>query len=326
MLARELERVGCVLPRSCGIASCGERFRPSQSRGQTSAARQGRLREGKPTVATPKRHVKHGIPSRPAQTDPAPALRRPGATLAGVDAVALKSVVKRALATRGYEIRRHDPLRYSDMSADDWERWRHVHAYTQTPLERVAALANAVEYVVRRDIPGDFAECGVWRGGSSMAIAFTLLQLGVSDRKIWLYDTFGRMPPPSEDDGGIPAEPLRINNSTNTPGLTLPDVRRAMESTDYPPERIMYVEGLVEETIPSTAPEQLALLRLDTDWYQSTHHELVHLYPRLAPGGVLLVDDYGSFPGARKAVDEYFADGPVLLARLDHTARIAVKC
>jgi hypothetical protein len=212
------------------------------------------------------------------------------------------------------------------MSADDWERWRRVRAHTQTPPERVAALASAVEYVVRRGIPGDFAECGVWRGGSSMAIAFALLQLGVSDRKIWLYDTFGRMPPPTEDDGGIPAEPLRINNSTNTSGLTLPDVRRAMESTGYPPERMTYVEGLVEETIPHTAPEQLALLRLDTDWYQSTHHQLVHLYPRLAPGGVLLVDDYGSFPGARKAVDEYFADSPVLLARLDYTARIAVKC
>ena len=212
------------------------------------------------------------------------------------------------------------------MSADDWERWRRVRAYTQTPPERVAALASAVEYVVRRGIPGDFVECGVWRGGSSMAIALALLQLGVKDRKIWLYDTFGRMPPPTEDDGGIPAEPLQINNSTNTSGLTLPDVRRAMESTGYPPERMTYVEGLVEETIPGTAPEQLALLRLDTDWYQSTQHQLVHLYPRLAPGGVLLVDDYGLFPGARKAVDEYFADGPVLLARLDNTARIAVKC
>jgi O-methyltransferase len=189
----------------------------------------------------------------------------------------------------------------------------------------VAALRDAVEYVVRRSIPGDFVECGVWRGGSSMAIALKLQQLGVADRQLWLYDTFGRMPPPGEHDGGIPPEPLyQLNNFTNTPGLTLADVRRAMESTGYPPERVTYVEGLVEETLPRTVPAQLALLRLDTDWYESTHHELVHL-SRLAPGGVLLVDDYGFFPGARKAVDEFFASAPVLLARLDHAARMAVK-
>jgi O-methyltransferase len=243
-----------------------------------------------------------------------------------VDSFLLKSVVQRALATRGFEIRRRDPLRCIDFSADDWELWRLVHKYTQTSPERVAALGHAVNYVVRRGIPGDFAECGVWRGGSSMAIAIALQQLGVRDRQLWLYDTFGRMPPPSEHDGGIPTERIdQINNSTNTSGLTLPDVRCAMESTGYPTERVTYVEGLVEETLPRMAPAELALVRLDTDWYESTHHELVHLYPRLATGGVLLVDDYGFFPGARKAVDEFFADAPVLLARLDHAARIAVK-
>jgi O-methyltransferase len=243
-----------------------------------------------------------------------------------VDISSLRSVVKRALAARGYEVRRSNPYRYIDLSADDWELWRCVHEYTQTPPERVAALADAVAYVVRREIPGDFAECGVWRGGSSMAIALALQRLGVRDRQLWLYDTFGRMPPPSEHDDGVPAEPVdQLNNSSNTAGLTLPDVRRAMESTGYPRERVTYVEGLVEETLPRAAPVQLALLRLDTDWYVSTHHELVHLYPRLAPGGVLLVDDYGHFTGARKAVDDFFADEPLLLARLDHTARIAVK-
>jgi O-methyltransferase len=258
---------------------------------------------------------------------------RPQTTRAGafpyaprVDTFRIKSAIQRALARRGYEIRRHDPLRYLDMSADDWKLWRRVENYTQTSPERVAALGDAVEYVVRRGMPGDFAECGVWRGGSSMAIALALQRLGVADRQLWLYDTFGEMPAPSEYDGGMPPEPLyQINNSTNTSGLTLPDVRRAMESTGFPLERVTYVAGLVEETLPGTAPEQLALLRLDTDWYESTHHELVHLYPRLVPGGVLLVDDYGFFPGARKAVDEFFADTPVLLARLDHGARIAVK-
>ena len=98
-----------------------------------------------------------------------------------------------------------------------------------------------------------------------------------------------------------------------------------MGSTGYPPEWVAYVEGLVEETITRSAPTRIALLRLDTDWYESTHHELVHLYPQLERGGVLIVDDYGHFAGARKAVDEYFADDPILLSRIDYTGRMAVK-
>ena len=84
---------------------------------------------------------------------------------------------------------------------------------------------------------------------------------------------------------------------------------------------------MVEDTIPAAAPEALALLRLDTDWYESTRHELVHLYPRIATGGVLIIDDYGHWEGARRAVDEYFASAapPVLLHRVDYTARMAVK-
>jgi O-methyltransferase len=95
----------------------------------------------------------------------------------------------------------------------------------------------------------------------------------------------------------------------------------------YPEEQIHFVEGPVEETVPGSAPAELALLRLDTDWYESTKHELEHLYPRLARGGVLILDDYGYWQGARRAVDEYLAglDSPLLLNRIDHTARIALK-
>lgn len=100
-----------------------------------------------------------------------------------------------------------------------------------------------------------------------------------------------------------------------------------MESTGYPPERIHLVPGRVEDTVPAQAPERIALLRLDTDWYASTKHELDHLYPRLSDGGVLIVDDYGHFEGARRAVDDYLAEQaePLLLNRIDYTGRIAVK-
>ena len=104
-------------------------------------------------------------------------------------------------------------------------------------------------------------------------------------------------------------------------------VRELLRSTGYPSERVHVVRGAVEETLPGHAPDRLALLRLDTDWYESTRHELQELYPRLATGGVLIVDDYGHWEGARRAVDEYFAGaGPApLLQRIDYTGRMAVK-
>jgi hypothetical protein len=104
-------------------------------------------------------------------------------------------------------------------------------------------------------------------------------------------------------------------------------VKKTMSNCLYPQEKIHYVKGKVEETIPSTLPDNIALLRLDTDWYESTKHELIHLFPKLVRGGVLVIDDYGFWKGARKAVDEYFAENniSILLNRLDDTGRIAVK-
>lgn len=88
-----------------------------------------------------------------------------------------------------------------------------------------------------------------------------------------------------------------------------------------------YIKGLVEDTVPAAAPDRIALLRLDTDWYESTRHELIHLFPRLVPNGVLVIDDYGHFQGAQKAVDDDFAsqDQPIYLGRIDYTARVVIK-
>ena len=100
-----------------------------------------------------------------------------------------------------------------------------------------------------------------------------------------------------------------------------------MKRSKYNPKLIHYVKGKVETTIPEQAPKQISLLRLDTDWYASTKHELENLFPRLSPGGILIIDDYGDWQGARKAVDEYVANhAPSLfLSRLDYTGRISVK-
>jgi O-methyltransferase len=220
-----------------------------------------------------------------------------------------------------------DPLRYADLSPERQALFERVRPYTQTSRERVVTLADAVEYVVRANVAGDLVECGVWRGGSSMAVALTLLRLGAADRRLWLYDTFGRMPAPGEHDRDYAGCDVAGHESSmlGDAGLSLPDVQAAMRSTAYPERQIRYVPGRVEDNIPATAPDRVALLRLDTDWYESTRHELEHLYPRLSRGGVLIIDDYGHYAGARRAVDEYFAHAPILLARVDYTGRMAVK-
>jgi predicted O-methyltransferase YrrM len=106
------------------------------------------------------------------------------------------------------------------------------------------------------------------------------------------------------------------------------DVQRNLGRTGYDPSRLHFIKGKVEETLPGQAPDEpIALLRLDTDWYSSTKHELVHLFPRLVPGGVLILDDYGWWKGSRQAYDEYAKENGVrlLLNRIDNAGRLAIK-
>jgi hypothetical protein len=207
-----------------------------------------------------------------------------------------------------------------------------VKPWTMTSYDRIFALILAVRYIVQHGIPGEVVECGVWRGGSMQAVARTLLNLDAADRDLHLFDTFEGMPPPTEDDrrlGGASAAELMERGPR--PALVkaiaaLDDVRAGMQRTGYPADLIHYHPGKVEDTLPDAAPAEIALLRLDTDWYESTKHELEQLYGRLSHGGVLIIDDYDYWEGSRKAVDEFVAatGARLLLIPID-TGRIAVK-
>jgi hypothetical protein len=166
-----------------------------------------------------------------------------------------------------------------------------------------------------------------------MAAALALMARGDTERTMYLYDTFEGMSKPTERDrlvDGTSAQTV-LDGEPHGTGFwcyaDLADVKRNLATTAYPADKLVYVKGKVEETIPARMPERIALLRLDTDWYESTRHELEHLYPRLAPSGILIIDDYGHWQGARAAVDEYLErlDRPPFLARIDYTGRIAVK-
>jgi O-methyltransferase len=186
-----------------------------------------------------------------------------------------------------------------------------VRPRTMTSDMKLFALIVATRYVVEHRIPGSFVECGVWRGGSMQAVARTLLARDAADRDLHLFDTFEGMPPPTRrdrrHDGRPAAAVLARKRKTGAYWAVadLEDVRAGMAETAYPSERVHFHPGLVEETIPDQAPDRIALLRLDTDWYESTRHELEHLYDRVPSGGVIVFDDYGFWEGARQAVDEF---------------------
>lgn len=222
-----------------------------------------------------------------------------------------------------------------DFSSEEVALCEAVRPYTMTSPERIVAVAEATRYVVANRIPGDIVECGVWRGGSMMAAALTLERLGQTDRDLYLFDTFAGMPEPGPEDVASPYDGYsphkrwrrQVRLGRQWAGVPPEDVRERLESTGYPPERMHLAAGMVEDTLPAEAPDRIALLRLDTDWYGSTKHELEQLYPRLAEGGVLIVDDYGHYEGARRAVDEFFAtvSEPVLLNRIDFSGRLVIK-
>lgn len=224
---------------------------------------------------------------------------------------------------------------YLDLDPEFIQIYQRCQRATMTSIERMYALYKAVAYVVNSNIPGDFVECGVWRGGSVMLMAATLLARGVTDRRIYLYDTFDGMVAPTELDHDIEgkrADSLLSAATNRTEDLIwclapLNEVKTNLSEIGYPFSNYKFVEGKVEDTLAHTSPDRIALLRIDTDWYESTRHELEYLYPPLEKGGVLIVDDYGHWKGARQAVDEYFsAPGrSILLNRIDYTGRIGVK-
>ena len=210
-----------------------------------------------------------------------------------------------------------------------------VVGYTMIPDESLYAVIEAVRYVSQWKIPGSFVECGVWRGGATMSAVLTWKELGETDRSIYLYDTFTGMTEPKEEDrdprGRINVHEKYRQKQTGTDESDwcragLDDVKQNMAKTGYPFDKFIFVEGKVEDTLPNTLPDEIAILRLDTDWYESTKQELIYLFPRLVSKGVIIVDDYYSWTGSKQAVDEYLAsiNSPVFLKRVADTV-IGVK-
>ncbi|MHC5020097.1 MAG: TylF/MycF/NovP-related O-methyltransferase [Planctomycetota bacterium] len=228
-----------------------------------------------------------------------------------------------------------------DITAEEMALLESVRPFTLTSVERRWALLQAVHHVHQRGVPGDVVECGVWRGGSIILAAKVAEAHYPGDpRDYWCFDTFAGMAEPTAEDewidparaespGGVRAAwaSRRAGDHNDWAYCPVDVVRANVAQHTGAVDRTHFVAGKVEDTLTDgrDLPERISILRLDTDWYASTKAELEVLFPRLSAGGVLIVDDYGCFRGAKQAVDEYFAGKPVWLQRVDYTCRLAIK-
>lgn len=211
-----------------------------------------------------------------------------------------------------------------DFGAEFARFWESVQPHTIVSLERAYATYKACRHVARYRIAGDFAECGVFKGGMTMLAAHVFGTYEHRTRHLWLYDTFEGMTPATEFDGDAAAV---YDRSIVAADVDL--VRANLATVEYPSHRLHFVEGDVCKTLaePKNLPDSIAVLRLDTDWYDSTKTELEVLYERVVPGGVILCDDYGFWQGARIAVDEFIErlPYPIYLSRTDQAGVEFVK-
>lgn len=223
-----------------------------------------------------------------------------------------------------------------DYSEKTLELFAKVAPYTMTSNPRIHAVERSIRYIVEANIPGDIVECGVWRGGSSMAAAYSLMDAGDTSRTLWLFDTFDGMPKPTNKDLSWTGSDAMRRWSREADGsdkgskwlrVDVEEVRQNLNSTGYPADNITLTKGMVQDTLPGNTVGDISLLRLDTDFYESTKIELELLWPKLSKGGVLIVDDYGRWLGQREAVDAFFKEQnlPILLSRIDEYGYMAQK-
>ena len=205
-----------------------------------------------------------------------------------------------------------------------------VSHHTMTPLLRRWALIKALHYVNKKNLEGQVVESGIWRGGN-LFISKKIQEKYYPQikRKFFGYDTFEGMPKPSIYDGkkmNYIYENFKIQNK-NWVKASLEDVINSATFFFENIDDFKFIKGKVENTLNDTynLPDKICLLRLDTDWYESTKKELNVLYPLLVENGILIIDDYGDMLGCRKAVDEFFKDKNVLITSIDKSCRIIIK-
>ncbi len=185
-----------------------------------------------------------------------------------------------------------------------WKLYQQVKPWSMVGESRIYKLYDIVSDLEKRKVPGAFVECGVWKGGCAAVMA-AASQKYQPARQMWLFDSFEGLPKPKPEDG----EKAMKEYETNPSPATIEEVRALFDSLQLSWEPMHAVKGWFQDTLPQNASQigPIALLRLDGDWYESTKQCLESLYDQVIPGGCVIIDDYGSWPGCKQAVDEFLA-------------------
>jgi len=250
----------------------------------------------------------------------------------------LKKLIKSFLKFTPYQVinrnYRVPPHQIAEASEFEKEMCEISSKYSMTSLPRLWTLIQAIKEIHFRNLEGDIVECGVWKGGN-LILSQLLIENYKLSKKVYGYDTFKGMVRPGDLDvqriTGELAEVEWKNKNKQNQNLwcysSLEEVQTNIINSVENYNNVRLIQGKVEETLKdeNNLPKTISLLRLDTDWYESTKMELQVLYPRLVKGGILLIDDYGMWDGCRGAVDEYFKDSYVWMHYIDESCRLIIK-
>lgn len=205
-----------------------------------------------------------------------------------------KQVVGQMLGAAGKQ-----PNFQARVEGRDWP----VLAHTMIGFKRLDNVQHCVEHVIKNGIPGDLIETGVWRGGSTIFMRSILKAYGVTDRTVWVADSFQGLPPP--DAKNYPADRKDSHHKQSDLAVSVEQVQANFEKYGLLDDQVRFLKGWFKDTLPTAPIKKLAVARLDGDMYESTMDGLKALYPKLSPGGFLIVDDYGAVPACKKAVEDY---------------------
>jgi O-methyltransferase len=250
----------------------------------------------------------------------------------------IKKIIKKFLSLFGVKLSRINNITLNtypiEASHNELNLIKACEQYSMTGPIRMWALIQSLKHVANFNLEGDLVECGVWKGGNLALMKLFSNNLNLS-KQIIGFDTFEGMPDPTDIDvdyAGTSAaqrmqKELKKENIKNIHAYcSLEQVKKNLSEINVK-DSVKLIKGRVEETllISNNLPNKISILRLDTDWYESTKIELEILFPRLVSGGVLLIDDYGHFKGAKQAVDEYFKNQNIWLHYIDYSCRMIIK-
>ncbi len=247
----------------------------------------------------------------------------------------IKNIINKLITSTGYSLINSNQ-KIVELNNNDKKLLDLIQNYSMTTQIRIFTLLQSLRHLKNKKIDGDYVECGVWKGGNIILFKkFIEDEDENSKKKIFAFDTYEGMTEPDKNDYDLSSN-ITANillkadkaKKTNTWGICdLESVKKNIQTCVNSTENIKFIKGPVESTLNDTSnlPNKISLLRLDTDWYSSTKKELDVLYDRVTPGGIVIIDDYGHWGGAKKAVDEFFLNKYVWMHYVDYACRLIVK-